>query len=98
MERPDSTQDLFDYITDRGALPEAEASDLFRQVVRIVVDLHAAGVVHRDIKDENILIDVTTNKLKLIDFGSGALLNDDEYTEFEGIYLSSLFLRRKSSI
>jgi len=90
MERPPSSQDLFDYITDHGALPESEARGYFQQILRIVMDLHAAGVVHRDIKDENILIDTTTSKLKLIDFGSGALYTDSAYFEFEGNQLRLL--------
>ena len=54
------------------------------QVVQTVQECHSAGVIHRDIKDENILIDVRTNKTKLIDFGSGARLHEDTYTDFEG--------------
>ncbi|XP_042241715.1 serine/threonine-protein kinase pim-3-like [Homarus americanus] len=88
LERPDPCKDLYDYVTERGPLPEQEARDLMIQVVTMVLSCHMAGVIHRDIKDENLL--VTTDKhgrvaLKLIDFGSGAFfVRDKVYTDFEG--------------
>jgi len=84
MERPESCKDMFDYISEKGSLDEKVAADFFRQVVETVIACHSTGVIHRDIKDENILVNLKTGKLKLIDFGSGAFLKSDHYTEFEG--------------
>lgn len=84
MERPDNCKDLFDYITESVALNEDEARNIFRQVVETTAAMHDLGVVHRDIKDENILIDTESKTVRLIDFGSGTFLHHDVYTEFEG--------------
>ena len=84
MERPEACKDMFDYISEKGCLDEKVAANFFRQVVQTVLACHSSGVIHRDIKDENILVNLKTGKLNLIDFGSGAFMKDDHYTEFEG--------------
>ena len=83
MERFNS-KDLFDFISEQGPLAEGLARDLFSQLLETVQQCHEKGVVHRDIKDENILLDMNTFKTKLIDFGSGTKLESKVYHEFQG--------------
>lgn len=54
--------------TARG-LPEPRARSLAAQLVSAVRHMHARGVVHRDLKMENIMLDSTKQFIKIVDFG-----------------------------
>lgn len=73
-----SGQDLHNLIlSNGGVVPEAEARMLFLQLMRAVSHCHEYGVVHRDIKPDNILLD-SRNSVKLADFGSAEVVMDGE--------------------
>ncbi len=59
---------LADIIDTRGALPEADALAVARQVALGLSAIHALGAVHRDVKSQNIMI-AGGQQAKLIDFG-----------------------------
>ena len=84
LERPLYHKDLFDYITEKRRLDENEARSIFHQVIEAVMYCESKGIFHRDIKDENILLDTKTGQVKLLDFGSGTVLENTLYTDYEG--------------
>ncbi|HEY8962321.1 MAG TPA: serine/threonine-protein kinase [Luteolibacter sp.] len=55
-------------IRDRGALPEDEVLPLALHIAEGLLAAHQAGLIHRDIKPGNILLDAAGNA-KIVDFG-----------------------------
>ncbi|MBX7118047.1 MAG: serine/threonine protein kinase, partial [Gemmatimonadaceae bacterium] len=56
-------------VRDRGPLPPADAVRHLREVAWALAYAHARGVVHRDVKPENIMIERGTNRALVTDFG-----------------------------
>ena len=76
---------LYSFVKKRRKLSEQTAKMLFWQITQGIRYMHSVGVVHRDIKLENILIDLYNN-VKICDFGIGKVLpqcDDDTYTLHE---------------
>jgi serine/threonine-protein kinase len=69
---------LANILADRGALSVHEAVDYASQVSQALVKTHAAGIVHGDLKPENIYVTGggdTPRRIKLLDFGVSRILN-----------------------
>ena len=79
-----NVKDLFQFIYCSGPLKDHLSNKIFRQIIVAIQEMHAAGVLHRDIKSENILIDFETHDVKIIDFGGGARFHDGVYTRHRG--------------
>src|SRR5262245_5272869 len=82
--------DLKTTIMERGKMPPEEAADIIRQICHALEAAHNEGVVHRDLKPQNIMMD-QTGRVVVMDFGiahskdmpgmtmTGALMGTPEY-------------------
>ena len=61
-------RDLKSRIEEKGSLTEKEAIDIAKQVGEGLAEAHALGVIHRDLKPQNIMID-EAGRAKILDFG-----------------------------
>ena len=68
---------LFSFVKKRRKLSEKTAKFLFRQIIEGIKHIHEHNIIHRDIKLENILIDINNN-IKICDFGIGKILSSEK--------------------
>jgi serine/threonine protein kinase/tetratricopeptide (TPR) repeat protein/TolB-like protein len=61
-------RDLKSILVERGKLPPAEVIPILQQICRGLEAAHAEGVVHRDLKPQNIMLD-DAGRVWLMDFG-----------------------------
>jgi serine/threonine-protein kinase len=58
---------------DRGRMPASEAIDILLQICQALAAAHASGVVHRDLKPDNIFL--AGSLVKLLDWGIAKMVN-----------------------
>ena len=83
-------RDLKSLLVERGKLPPEEAVPIIQQVCRGLEAAHTEGVVHRDLKPQNIMVDAN-GRVWVMDFGlarsmetagmtrTGALMGTPDY-------------------
>src|SRR5262249_36712340 len=83
-------QDLRSVLKQKGKIPPSEAAKIMLQICRALEAPHGEGVIHRDLKPQNIMLD-SNGRVRVMDFGiarsaylpgmtqTGALMGTPEY-------------------
>jgi tetratricopeptide (TPR) repeat protein/predicted Ser/Thr protein kinase len=74
-------EDLAAILHKRGKLPPREAVALIEQVCRALEAAHAVGVIHRDLKPQNIMWETGTGRILVMDFGLAKTLEGERMTQ-----------------
>jgi len=80
--------ELFDILYYTSALEAIVARTYFRQIIAGLEACHNAGVAHRDMKPQNLLLDSRFN-LKLTDFGLSKVFNSDSDSVMKTTYVGT---------
>ena len=73
---------LFDELAKGKIFEEEEAVGIIIQIARALEHAHRQGLIHRDVKPKNIMVD-TNGRVKLADMGLARLTNDPETAQAE---------------
>ena len=84
-------QTLKSLIKRRGSLTIPEVLDIMTQLTSGIAHAHEKGIIHRDIKPQNILI-LDDGLVKIADFGIAQALNSNELTETNSVMGSVHYL------
>ena len=82
-------ESLEDRLHRERALPERDAARIALAVAEALRAAHARGVLHRDVKPGNVLLDAATGRVVLTDFGIAYIEGDEPLTR-SGEFIGSL--------
>jgi serine/threonine-protein kinase len=76
-------------LLERGALTPARAVSVVEPVLRALAAAHAAGLVHRDVKPENVLL-ADDGRVKVADFGLARAVETSNLTQTTGLLIGTV--------
>jgi len=82
---------LKDYLREHGSLTAEEAIHVMTQICQGVDHAHEKGIIHRDLKSQNIMVDTDLN-VKITDFGIALSSNEADMTQTNTIMGSVHYL------
>jgi Protein kinase domain len=82
--------DTLDELVRAGPMSAAEATNIGREVCRALAAVHQAGMVHRDVKAQNVMRATDGGRIILMDFGAGEFIKDIGQARAQGtpLYLA----------
>lgn len=78
-------------IRSRGPLVNEEAVDIMKQLCFAVAEAHSRGIIHRDIKPQNVIVKAD-GSLKILDFGIATALGSVQLTQANNVMGSVHYL------
>ena len=86
--------DLRGYLKESGPLPPAEAAQLGASVAEGLSAVHNAGILHRDVKPANILLDFSTTPMtpRVVDFGIARIIDVAGASHLTGVIGTPLYM------
>jgi serine/threonine protein kinase len=79
--------EMFDHLIKLGAYSEADSARLVREACKALCFIHGIGVVHGDLKPENLMLSTDRSEdgtIKLVDFGCAHIISDQDKVEPKG--------------
>src|SRR3954469_20911452 len=88
---------LADVLSDRGRLPPGEARELALQAAQGLARAHDAGLVHRDVKPQNLILR-SDGTLKIADFGIARAAEATALTEVGTVLGTAAYLAPEQAL
>jgi len=71
-------RDLRGILEERGKLPADEAVDIFQQICLALEAAHGVGILHRDLKPQNVMREDNTGRVVVMDFGLARMIDSND--------------------
>lgn len=89
---------LGERIRERGPVPPTKATQIIKEVAWALAYAHAQGVVHRDVKPDNILLEEGTERALVTDFGIALVTEDAGLTAANDVLGTAEFMSHEQRI